>query len=236
MRRGKKSVALLPPQPTLPVVTAAKPGTEPVPTQHPPEVVARANATCGKGSIDAEHVKTVRLAAGQLLHFFFCGQHSGAAGMNHAFLLMPDGKPETAVKPRFVLPPHVARHITVGDLKIPKNKDAVFNPEFDASTLTLTSILDLARGRRLRRDPQMGLDRARIPGGRIQRDAGMRRPAAERLAGALQRAGEVRIRQAASITRAAISSGVASIGTVMACSSAPAPPARRTGSAAVRAA
>jgi hypothetical protein len=139
VRRGKRSVALLPPQPALPVVTAAKPGNESIPTQHPPEVVARANATCGKGSIDADHVKTVRLAAGQLMYWFFCGQHSGAAGMNHAFLLMPDSKPKTAVTPRFVLPPLVARHITVGDLKIPKNKDAVWNPEFDPATLTLTS-------------------------------------------------------------------------------------------------
>ena len=140
VRRGKKSVVLLPQQPALPVITAAKPGTEPVPAEPPPELVARANATCGKGSIDAELKKTERLAAGQLLHFFFCGQHSGAAGMNHAFLLMPDGKPKAAVKPRFVLPPQVAPHITVGDLKIPKNRDAVWNPEFDPAALTLTSI------------------------------------------------------------------------------------------------
>ena len=139
VRRGKKSVALLPPQPALPVITAAQPGTEPVP-KPPPELVARANAVCGQGSIDADHKKTKRLAAGQLLLFFFCGQHSGAAGMNHAFLLMPDGKPKAAVKPRFVLPPQVARLITVGDRKIPKNKDAVWNPEFDPATLTLTSI------------------------------------------------------------------------------------------------
>ena len=116
--------------------------------------------------------------------------------MNHAFLLMPDGKPEAAVKPRFVLPPQVARHIKLGELKIPKNKDAVFNPEFDAATLTLTSFSIWRARRRLRRDRQMGMDRARIPGGGIPRDAGMRGIAAERLAGALQRAGEVRIRQA----------------------------------------
>jgi hypothetical protein len=139
VRHGKKSVAVLPQQPMLPVVTAAKPGNEPVPAEHPPAVVTRANATCGRGSIDADHVKTVRLAAGQLLYFFFCGQHSGAAGLNHAFLLMTDGKPTAAAEPRFVLPPQVARHITVRDLKIPKNKEAVFNPQFDPATLTLTS-------------------------------------------------------------------------------------------------
>lgn len=139
VKRGKKSVAALPQQAPLPVVTAAKPGRAPVPAQHPPAVVARANATCGKQSIDADHVKTVRLADGQLLYFFFCGQYSGAAGMNHAFLLMPDGKPGAAVKPRFVLPPQVARRIAGSELKIPKNKDAVWNPEFDEASLTLTS-------------------------------------------------------------------------------------------------
>ena len=138
VRRGRKSVALLPQQPALPVITAARPGTEPVP-KPPPELVARANALCGKGSIDADHKKTERLAAGQLLLFFFCGQHSGAAGMNHAFLLMPDGKPKSAVKPRFVLPPQIARHITLRN-KIPQNKDAVWNPEFDTAALTLMSI------------------------------------------------------------------------------------------------
>jgi hypothetical protein len=46
VRRGRKSVALLPRQPALPVITAAQPGTEPVP-KPPPEVVARANALCG---------------------------------------------------------------------------------------------------------------------------------------------------------------------------------------------
>ena len=49
----------------LPVVTAAKTGQRRRSRrQHPPEVVARANATCGKESIDAEHVKTVRLGGG----------------------------------------------------------------------------------------------------------------------------------------------------------------------------
>jgi hypothetical protein len=139
VRRGKKSVALLPQPPALPVIAAAKPGTGPVPAEPPPELAARANALCGKESIDAEHSKTERLATGQLLLFFFCGQHSGAAGMNHAFLLMPDGKPKAAVKPRFVLPPQVARNITLRN-KIPQNKDAVWNPEFDGAALTLTSI------------------------------------------------------------------------------------------------
>jgi hypothetical protein len=139
VRRGKKSVVLLPPQQAQPVVTAAKPGNELIPTQHPPEIVARANATCGRESIDAEHVRTVRLAAGQLLYWFFCGQYSGAAGLNHAFLLVPDGNARAAVKPRFVLPSQVARHIKTGSLKIPTNKDAVFNPQFDPATLTLTS-------------------------------------------------------------------------------------------------
>ena len=138
VRRGKKSVDLLPQQPALPVITAAQPGTEPVP-KPPPELVARANALCGRGSIDADHKKTERLAAGQLLLFFFCGQHSGAAGMNHAFLLMPDGKPKVAAKPRFVLPPQVARHITLRN-KIPQNMDAVWSPEFNPATLMLTSI------------------------------------------------------------------------------------------------
>ena len=44
-----------------------------------------------------------------------------------------------AAKPRFVLPPQVARNITLRN-KIPQNKDAVWNPEFDAAALTLTSI------------------------------------------------------------------------------------------------
>jgi hypothetical protein len=65
VKRGAKSVAALPPQPAQPVVTVAQAGDAPVPAQHPPEVLARANATCGKEQRDAEHVKTVRLAAGR---------------------------------------------------------------------------------------------------------------------------------------------------------------------------
>jgi hypothetical protein len=139
VKRGAKPVAALPSQPDLPVVTAAKPDATLVPTQHPPEVISRANATCGKEQIDADHVKTVRLGGGLSMYWFFCGQYSGAANLNHAFLLVPDGKPKAAVKPRFVLAPAVVPHIKLGSHKLVTSKTAVFNPEFDAETQTLVA-------------------------------------------------------------------------------------------------
>ncbi len=124
----------------LPVVESGKRSEADVPKDAPPQIAKRANATCGKAQRDAEHVKTVRLGESGLLYWFFCGQYSGAANLNHAFLLAPDGKPQAAAKPRFVLAPPVAAQIRLGDHKLVTTKDAVFNPEFDGKTLTLTSL------------------------------------------------------------------------------------------------
>jgi hypothetical protein len=139
VRRGPKSRETIPPQPALPVVIAAKPDKTPVPTQHPPEVLARANATCGKEQVDADHKNTVRLGGGLAMYWFFCGQYSSSANLNHAFLLLPDGKPKAAAKPRFVLAPVVAQYIGMRDFKLTKSKTAVFNPEFDAEKQELSS-------------------------------------------------------------------------------------------------
>ena len=68
VRRGKKSVALLPPQPTLPVDHGREAGHRAGPDAASARGRSRARTpTCGKGSIDADHKKTERLAAGQLL-------------------------------------------------------------------------------------------------------------------------------------------------------------------------
>jgi Protein of unknown function (DUF1176) len=139
VRRGPKSRETIPPQPALPVITAAKPDSTPVPAQNPSEIVARANATCGKEQIDAEVVKTVRLGGGFAMYWFFCGQYSGSANLNHAFLLAHDGKAKQAVKPRFVLAGEVARHIKLGKDRLVNSKTAVFNPEFNAEKQQLSS-------------------------------------------------------------------------------------------------
>jgi hypothetical protein len=139
VKRGPKSREAVPPAPDLPVITVAKPDATPIPKQHPAEVTSRGNATCGKGSIDVEHKDTVRLGGGLLLYSFLCGQHSGASNTNYAYLLMPDGTPKAAVKPRFVLPPAVARHIKLGDHKLVTSKAAVYNPDFDADKQELSS-------------------------------------------------------------------------------------------------
>jgi hypothetical protein len=139
VRRGGKSRETVPPQPALPVIIAAKPDPAPVPTRHPPEVLARANATCGKEQVDAEHNNTVRLGGGLAMYWFFCGQYSGSANLNHAFLLVPDGKPKTAAKPRFVMAGEVARHIKLGNDRLVNSKTAVFNPKFDAEKQELSS-------------------------------------------------------------------------------------------------
>jgi hypothetical protein len=139
VRRGPRSRETIPPQPALPVISAAKPDKIPIPTRHPPEVLARANATCGKEQVDADHKSTVRLGGGLAMYGFFCGQYSGSANLNHAFLLVTDGKPKAAVKPRFVLAPAVAAHIKLGEHKLVTTKMAVFNPEFDAEQQLLLS-------------------------------------------------------------------------------------------------
>jgi hypothetical protein len=141
VKRGPKSRETIPPQPALPVITAAKPDKTPVSAQNPPEIVARANATCGKEQVDAEVVKTVRLGGGFAMYWFFCGQYSGSANLNHAFLLAHDGKSKQAVKPRFVMAPEVARHIKLGKDRLVNSKTAVFNPEFDGEKQELSSFV-----------------------------------------------------------------------------------------------
>jgi hypothetical protein len=124
----------------LPVIVSGRRSDAPGPAEKPPEIEKRGNATCGKEQIDAELVKTVRLGDSGLLYWFFCGQYSGAANLNHAFLLAPGSKPRAAAKPRFVLPGEVAAEIKLGAHKLVQTKTAVFNPEFDPQTLTLTSL------------------------------------------------------------------------------------------------
>lgn len=124
----------------LPVVESGRRSEAPAPAEKPPEIEKRGNATCGKEQVDAELVKTVRLGESGLLYWFFCGQYSGAANLNHAFLLASDGVPRAAMKPRFVLPDAVAAEIKLGTHKLVATRTAVFNPEFDGKTLTLTSL------------------------------------------------------------------------------------------------
>lgn len=141
--RGKRSRETIPPQPALPVVTGAKRDHLALPERYPAEVLKRGNAACGKEQRDAEHKMTVRLTSDLLMYGFFCGFYSGSSSLNHAFLVAPEGKPKAAAKPRFVMAPQAAAHIKLGNHKLVKTKTAVFNPDFDAATLTLTSFFSL---------------------------------------------------------------------------------------------
>jgi hypothetical protein len=137
VRQTKKLRSAVPPLPKLPQVTAAKPDRTPVPAEVPPLTQAQMNAACGKEQKEATHVRTTRISANTLMYWMFCGQYSGAYNINHAFLLVTDGKVAAAQKPRFVLPPEAAAFVNRNELTGVKN--SITNPEWDGEYMVLTS-------------------------------------------------------------------------------------------------
>jgi hypothetical protein len=137
VRKGPKTVIAVPEPPALPVVTPAPAVSDPAPKDAPASILKRANATCGKEQRESELASTVRLDGNRLLYAFTCEAYSSSASQNQAYLIAPADKPQVAVKPRFVIPPRVATHLT--RIGATEHKGAVLNPEFDPGTMTLTS-------------------------------------------------------------------------------------------------
>lgn len=136
-RRGRKARSTVPPPPKLPAVTPARADATPAPQEPPAIALAQRDAACGKEQRDAEQVNTTRLGANLLMVWLFCGQYSGAYNLNHAFLLVADGKTAGAPRPRFVLPARAAAFIDRNGLT--GRKDSITNPEWDDERMVLTS-------------------------------------------------------------------------------------------------
>lgn len=90
--RGDKGAAAVPGVPALPVVTAAKRATGPVPKKAPAAVIATARAIC-EGKKVGEPDDVVRLDANAVMYSFVCTSLSGAYNFFNALVIEQPGKP-----------------------------------------------------------------------------------------------------------------------------------------------
>ncbi len=137
VKKGPKTVLAVPDPPAAPVLVVAPSVSAPAPKEAPPTILARANATCGKEQTDSELASIVRLDDKRLMYAFTCEFYSSSASQVQAHLIAAEDKLEPASKPRFVVPPALARYLRAND--ITKRKDTIYNPRFDAETMTLVS-------------------------------------------------------------------------------------------------
>jgi hypothetical protein len=137
VRTGPKTMVAVPEPPALPLVIGAAATSEPAPKDAPAAILRRGNAICGKQQRASELASIVRLDRNRLMYAFTCEFYSSSASQHQAHLIAQADKPQAAVKPRFVIPPQVAPHLT--RIGATERKGAVLNPEFNSETLTLTS-------------------------------------------------------------------------------------------------
>jgi hypothetical protein len=98
--RGDKPAAAVPPVPTMPVVTAAKRATGPVPKKAPAAVVTKARAVCEDKKV-GEPDDVVRLDANAVMYSFVCTSLSGAYNFFNALVVDAPGKQVRLAEFRF---------------------------------------------------------------------------------------------------------------------------------------
>ena len=98
--RGDKPAAAMPAVPALPVVTAAKRATGPVPKKAPAAVIAKARAKCEDKKV-GEPDDVVRLGANEVMYSFVCTNLSGAYNFFNALVIDAPGMPVRLAEFRF---------------------------------------------------------------------------------------------------------------------------------------
>jgi hypothetical protein len=131
IRRGDRPASSIAPPPPLPVVHAAKPPpADAAPPSLPPAEVqvltAKAKALCGGNT---ELNDSDRLSRDVSLYNFSCPDFHGAYNFTSVFLIVPDGKPQSARAVKFAWPAGLG----------PKRGVEMFaiNAGFDRNTMTL---------------------------------------------------------------------------------------------------
>ena len=89
--RGDKPATAVPAVPALPVVTAAKRATGPVPKKAPAAVLAKARAVCEDKKL-SEADDIARLGANEVMYSFVCANLSGAYNLFNALVIDTPGK------------------------------------------------------------------------------------------------------------------------------------------------
>jgi hypothetical protein len=136
IRRGDKPVSSIAPPPKAPVVRAVKAAPadaapRPLPPNEARTLTAKARALCDDDKRTALE-ETYRLARDTSLYGFSCPDNSGAYNYSFVFLIVPDGKPQTARPVRFAGPAAAGAKIAPEDV-------LAINPSFDRSSLTLST-------------------------------------------------------------------------------------------------
>src|SRR5215472_424146 len=98
--RGDKPAAAVPAVPALPVVTAAKRATGPVPKKAPAAVIAKARAVCEDKKL-GEPDDIARLGANDVMYAFVCKNLSGAYNYFNALVIDSPGRPARLAEFRF---------------------------------------------------------------------------------------------------------------------------------------
>jgi hypothetical protein len=125
--RGDKPAAAVPAVPALPVVTAAKRASGPVPKKAPAAVVAKARAVCEDKKV-GEPDDVARLGANEVMYSFVCTNLSGAYNFFNALVIDSPGKP-----------------VRLAEFKFPREYGATdhdyspINAGFDEATQTLST-------------------------------------------------------------------------------------------------
>jgi hypothetical protein len=125
--RGDKPAAAVPAVPPLPVVTAAKRATGPMPNKAPAAVIAKARAKCEDKKV-GEPDDVVRLGANEVMYSFVCTNLSGAYNFFNALVIHSPGKP-----------------VRLAEFKFPREYGATdhdyapINAGFDEATQTLST-------------------------------------------------------------------------------------------------
>jgi hypothetical protein len=130
MSRGDRPLRTIPLQPAAPRVSAAKPGTAPVPSRPPAAIVAKTQGVCGWMGGDAGMSSISRLNGNLLLYLFKCPRLSGAYNDLSFVLVAPADRPGNARRPQLRMPEPLAEFQREASELLP-------NADFDPATMTL---------------------------------------------------------------------------------------------------
>lgn len=135
IRRGQRPASSVPPVPAMAVVTAAAVNPAPPPTDVTAAPSPAGRALCGPEEPDAVPMDASRLDGETVLYWYHCEGMSGAYNAAFAFLTAEEGRPDTAVPARFVVPAAAtAAGAGMGDVE-----GLLISPYFDPQTATLHS-------------------------------------------------------------------------------------------------
>lgn len=143
VRRGDKPEASVPPQPTPPVVVAAKSLHGPAAEKTPPErdraaIKKQAARQCGEGD-EGELEDAIALSADTFLYPIRCPGASGAYNHSYTFLIARAGRPQAAQIAKFRWP------VKIGDKQQDAgSEDFLINADFSNADMTMRSF---AKGR-----------------------------------------------------------------------------------------